>query len=67
MQYCNNDASLRNVEDRYITGNYGEDAEGEIEATCDICGEGIYDDEEYYSNGDMIMCCGCYAEFYRVY
>lgn len=67
MIYCADDPALRDVEDKYITGNYGEDAEGEVEAVCDICGEVIYEDEAYYSNGDMNMCSGCHAEFYRVY
>lgn len=73
MIYRNNDISLWGVEDRYKTGDYGdydEYEEDKLVTRCDICGEDIYDDETYYSNGEinkMNMCCTCYDGFYKVY
>jgi len=64
MVYTNTDRAVWSAADRYIA----EDLDSSVvAAVCGICGCDIYQGEDYYSNGDMDMCCSCHEDFTKIW
>lgn len=64
MVFSNTDPAVWSAADRYITGDFDS---GTVCAVCGVCEESIYQGEDYYSNGDMDMCCSCYNNFTKIW
>ena len=64
MIYRNDDPAFENAMDRSILADY---ESGIVTAKCEFCGESIFENDEYYSNGDIDLCCACYCDFTKVW